>query len=58
MHNFMCVASEDATFKYQDKHNRMLDFSNANIDLEEKLDFVSSIKPLIDEKKQEYVERI
>ena len=51
VHNFMCVASEDASFKYQDKHNRMLDFSNANIDLEEKLDFVSSIKPLIDEKK-------
>ena len=36
----------------------MLDLSSANIDLEGTLDFVTEIKPLIDEKKFEYVEKI
>ena len=58
VHNFKCVASEDACFKYKDRHNRMLDFSSENIDLEESVDFVTEIKPLLDEKKIEYLERI
>ena len=58
VHNFKCVASEDASFKYKDRQNRMLDFSSANIDLEGSLDFVTEIKPLLDEKKLEYVEKI
>ena len=36
----------------------MLDFSSENIDLEESVDFVTEIKPLLDEKKIEYLERI
>ena len=58
VHNFKCLASEDASFKYKDRMNRMLELSSANIDLEESVDFVTEIKPLLDEKKIEYVERI
>ena len=36
----------------------MLDMSNANINLDDKLDFDTDIKLLIDEKKQEYLEKI
>lgn len=58
MHNFKCVVTEDASYMYKDKANRMLDMSSANIDLDERIDFTTCIKPLLDEKKIEYVEKI
>ena len=36
----------------------MLDMSSSNIDLNQQIDFDLSIKPLIDEKKLEHVDKI
>ena len=58
VHNFMSVAEEDGCFKYRDRQNRMLDMSTENIDLTQKIDFSSSIKPLIEEKKLDYFAKI
>lgn len=58
MHNFKCVTEENAAFKFKDRQNRILDFSSQNIDLQGKVDFATEIKPLVDEKKLEYIDKI
>ena len=56
VHNFTCIADDDASYKYRNRQNRILDLSNVDhIDLDERIDFNSSIRPLIDEKKLEYL---
>ena len=58
VHNFRCEVSDDASYRYADRYNRMLDMTTDNIDLDERIDFLSSIKPLLDERKYAFFDKI
>ena len=58
VHNYTCHADRDATYTHADNMNRMLNISVDNIDVDQSLDFVTSIKPLFDDKKLEYLDKI
>ena len=59
VNNFECCAAvNDGTYKYKDRHNRMLDMSMGSaVDLDEPVDFDSQISPLVEEKKQAYFDQ-
>ena len=57
VHNFRCDAEEGAYY-LKDKRNRMMDTSMNDMDIHERLDFDTEIKPLIEEKQQSRLSKV